>query len=101
MRNLLLLTEKEEIQEITFTDIDKLDYNPIEEKDVLQVGFIKEIIIIKNNVMEVDNYTRDEHEDILTHLFTTKHLMSTVLVVVFLGLLLFSTPLCLPCIIVS
>ena len=49
LRNLLLLTNKNDIDDITFDDVEKMKYCEPENKDKRRVDFTKEIISIKNN----------------------------------------------------
>ena len=42
-----------------------------EDEDTWRAGFIMEIISIKNNAMEVQNFSTEEIEYILNHMCTT------------------------------
>ena len=71
LRNILLLTNKHKIEEITRDDIQKLEYAPIDEKDKWKVGYIKEITDVKFNKLRVENFSTEELDDILEYLCTS------------------------------
>ena len=71
LRNLLLLTDKNTIDDLCKDDIRKLKYNEIDGKDVWKVNMIHEITDIKFNKLEVENFTQDELDEILSHLCTS------------------------------
>ena len=68
IRNILLLTEKDGIENITKHDIKRLKYHEVAKEDTWKIGFIKELIEIKNNQLSLNDFTKEELEDILTHL---------------------------------
>ena len=76
LQNILLLTKKNTIDEISLEDISLEDiktikYNQIEKEDEWKVGFIREVTDIKFNQLEVENFSKEELDDILTYLCTT------------------------------
>ena len=71
LRNLLLLTNKHSINELKKDDINQIKYNEINKEDEWKVNFIKEIIDIKANQIEVENFSYDELDEILNHLCTS------------------------------
>jgi hypothetical protein len=71
LRNLLLLTNKNTIDELGMDDIDKLKYCDIEEDKKWRVQMAKEIIDIKSSKLELDNFSTDELDEMLEHLCTT------------------------------
>ena len=70
LRNLLLLTEKNSIEELCKDDIRNLKYNQIEKKDAWKVGFIHEITDLKLNKLKVEGFSEEELEEILAYLCT-------------------------------
>ena len=70
LRNHLLLTDNT-IDDLCKDDIRKLKYNKIDCKDVWKVNMIHEIRDIKFNKLEVENFTLEELDEILSHLCTT------------------------------
>ena len=70
LRNILLLTNKNTIEEITLEDIKTIKYNQIEKEDEWKVGFIREVTDIKFNQLEVENFSKEELDDILSYLCT-------------------------------
>ena len=89
LRNILLLTDKHRVEELCKDDIRKMKYHEIEEKDEWKVKFIHEITDVKFNKLEVENFSTEELDEILSHLCTTKkhrcHCGPPVWVVVFPG----------------
>ena len=68
VRNILLLTEKDDFEDVTKHDIKKLKYHEISSNDSWKTSFIKEIIEIKNNQLDLNEFTKEELNDILAHL---------------------------------
>ena len=58
VRNILLLTEKDDFEDVTKHDIKKLKYH--ESNDSWKTSFIKEIIEIKNNQLDLNEFTKEE-----------------------------------------
>ena len=66
LRSILLKSSADSIQQLKPHLTAK--YRDIPEGEEFRVGFIKEIIDVKNNKLEVTGFTADELEDILQHL---------------------------------
>ena len=71
LRNILLLTDKPSVEDVTRDDLRKLEYAPIDKEDKWKVKFIKEITDIKFNKLIVEDFTTEELEDILEYLCTS------------------------------
>ena len=71
LRNLLLLTDKNTIDELNMDDIDKLKHCDMEEDNKWKIEMAKEIIDIKSSKLELDNFSTGELDEILEHLCTT------------------------------
>ena len=56
LRNILLLTNKNTIEELSLEDIKGIKYNQIEKEDEWKVEFIREFTDIKFNQVEVENF---------------------------------------------
>ena len=56
------------MQELVPTDVLSLKYNPIENEVRWKITMAKEIIKIKNGNLEVDNFRREELEEMLEFL---------------------------------
>ena len=65
IRNILLLTDKSLIQELVPNDVLALKYNRIENEEKWKIIMAQEIIEIKNGNLEVDNFRREELEEML------------------------------------
>ena len=71
LRNLLLLTDKNSIEEINSDDVRSMNYHPIEEKDAWKVNLIKELTNIKYNELELSEFSREELDEILSYVCTS------------------------------
>ena len=71
LRNIMLLTNKHTVDEICKDDIKELKYAPIDEKDTWKVKFIREITDVKFNQLEVEDFSREELDEILEYLCTS------------------------------
>ena len=71
IRNILLLTEKDTFADISKHDIRKLTYHKIDTEDQWKIGFIREITEIKNDQLNLNEFTKEELNDILEYLCTS------------------------------
>ena len=71
LRNLLLLTDKDNVENLCKDDIRKLKYSKIDCNDVWKVKMINEITDTKFDKLDVENFTPEELEVILVHLCTS------------------------------
>ena len=67
-RNILLLTEKDTIEEIDKHDIKKLKYHEVTLDNAWKIGVVKEISEIRNNQLSLTDFSMEELSDILEHL---------------------------------
>ena len=70
-RNIMLLVGKTSITTVKKDDADKIKYFPIEEDDCWKVDAIKELIDVKNSILEVPGFEINELNEILSHLCTS------------------------------
>jgi hypothetical protein len=71
MRNILLLTDKYDIDELTKDDVRGIKYQKVEENNEWKIKMIKEITDVKYNKLDVENFSKDELEEILSFLCTS------------------------------
>ena len=71
LRNFLMLTNKNDIDELTALDIEDIKYNEIEENDKWKVAMIREITDIKFKQIELENFSIEELNEILDHICTS------------------------------
>ena len=71
LQNIGILTNKNSIEDLCQNNLKELRYKMIENKDVWKVNFIHEITEAKFNKLEVENFTREELDDILHFLCTS------------------------------
>ena len=65
------MTNKNHIDELRKEDVQKLRYQNENQNNYWKIGFIKKIIDLKFNQLEVDNFSKEELDEILTFLCTS------------------------------
>ena len=70
-RNILLLTEKDTIEEINIHDIKKLKYHKVTDENAWKIDLVKEITEIKNHQLSLNEFSMEEITDILKNLCTS------------------------------
>ena len=70
-REIMLLTGKTSVKDVTKMDADKIEYFTMEKKDWWKVDFIKEIIDVKSKIANIDNFNTEELETVLAYLCTS------------------------------
>ena len=68
LRNILLLTDKADIQDLLPADLSNLKYHPIQNADKWKVSILQEILEIKHGNLEVDDFNYDELDEIVEFL---------------------------------
>ena len=71
LRNILLPSDKSNIDDLRKDHIRKIKYQDVDPTNEWKIGFIKEITDVKFNQLEVENFSKEELEDILEFLCTT------------------------------
>ena len=66
LRNILLLTDKDNINDLAVSDIEKMKYHELSENDAWRVDAILELTDVK--FKQADGFTDDEIEEILEHI---------------------------------
>ena len=67
LRSILLQTEAQDVRKLKACDY-KIKYRKIPRNEEFRVGFIKELIDVKNNQLDVHGFNNDELDEILQHL---------------------------------
>ena len=70
-RNIMLLVGKSSVDDVKKVDVEKIEYFPVKETDCWKVDAIREIIEVKNKVLDVEDFLLEELEAILDHLCTS------------------------------
>ena len=68
LRNILLLTDKADIQDLLPADLSNLKYHPIQNEDKWKVSILQEILEIKHGNLGVDDFNYDELDEIVEFL---------------------------------
>ena len=71
LRNILLATNKNNIDEICIDDIRKMVYEELDVRDKWKINFIDKITNVKFNQLDVEQFTREELDEILNFLCTS------------------------------
>ena len=71
LRNILLLTDKYNVDELTKGDVKALKYQNVDENNAWKIKMIKEITDVQLNKLDVENFSKDELEEILSFLCTS------------------------------
>ena len=67
LKSILLKTKFDDIKQLKSSDV-KAMYRDAPASEQYRVGFIKEIIAVKNNILEMADFSAEELDDILLHL---------------------------------
>ena len=70
LRNILLLSKKSNVDKLDIFDFKSINYHPISKEDSWKPGMILEITDIKFNQLEVNGFSYDELEEILSYVCT-------------------------------
>ena len=68
LRNILLLTDKNRIEDITTQDLDNFCYAPTRPEDLWKIEMVKELIDVRAEKYEVSEFAWEELDEILEHL---------------------------------
>ena len=71
LRNILLLTDKMNIDDLRKEHIKEIKYQDADPTSGWKIGFIKEITDVKFNKLEIENFSQEELDDILEFLCTS------------------------------
>ena len=71
LRNILLMTNKSTINDVTKEDIKTLKYKECEPENAWKIVMVKELVEVRNNQLRVKIFENDELDEILTFLCTS------------------------------
>ena len=71
LRNIMLLTEKVKISDLTPEDADSIKYREVPEKELWRIGFLKELIELKDGDLQVNGFSYEEFDDFVKFVCTT------------------------------
>ena len=69
-RKLMLLLNKTSVSDISKDDFKTLTYNAAPSSDEWKIQFAKEIIRVKHNELEIENFKYSEIDEMLEHILT-------------------------------
>ena len=65
LKNIMKLTNRETVKEITVSDIKQLRYHPIPDEEEWRIGIVRDIIDIRNGNAKLENFNAAELNDML------------------------------------
>ena len=68
LRKIMLQTDKLSVAQLCKDDIKKIGYHPTSEQDKWKEGFLRELVQVKENHLEVEGFEPGELDDILEHI---------------------------------
>ena len=68
LRNIMLLTGKNNIEEVKEADLDDMVYVPVTNEDLWKIKFVKELINVREGFLHVENFEDDERNEVLEYL---------------------------------
>ena len=71
LRNIMLLVGRTSVDELDKKDAENVKYYPIDKADIWKVDAIKEMVEVKSERLEIEDFYPDELEDILNDLCTS------------------------------
>ena len=71
LRRIMLLVNKVKVCDVTKKDIDEVKYAEVPPEDEWKVGMVREIIDIKYSRLDVENFNKEELNEILDYLCTS------------------------------
>ena len=67
----MLLTGKNNIEEVKETDLNDMVYVPVNNEDLWKIKFVKELINTREGFLDVENFEDDELNEVLEYLCTS------------------------------
>ena len=67
----MLLLGKVTIDEIRLNDIDSFEYSPVLPDNQWKVDMVREIIEVRGDELKIDNFSRQELDELLEYLCTS------------------------------
>ena len=75
LRKIMLQTDKLSVAQLSKDDIKTIVYHPTSPEDKWKESFVRELLQVKDNQMEVHGFDPQEIDDILEHLCVSRHLV--------------------------
>ena len=70
-REIILLLGKTSLEDVNRRDCENVEYFKISEADSWRVGIIEELINLKNETLDIDNFSDEELDYILNYICTS------------------------------
>ena len=71
LRNIMLLTGKDSIEEIKERDVVDVEYAPVNQEDHWKIQMVMEVIDVRDGQLQLENFSKEEIEDTLEYLCTS------------------------------
>ena len=66
----MLLVKKNNIEDLNPTDIDQIEYCPVDEHDKWKIVFANELLELKSGSLVLPNFESDEIQEMLSYICT-------------------------------
>ena len=67
----MLLIGKDRVEDLKESDVASYEYAPVRSEDTWKITMVKELIDIREGKHEVEEFSKEELDEILEHLCTT------------------------------
>ena len=71
LRNIMLLLNKVTIEGIKLNDIDSFEYSSVQPDNQWKVDMVREIIEVRGDQLKIDNFSRQELDELMDYLCTS------------------------------
>ena len=71
LRKIMHLLQKDSIDDISKSDVNNIVFSPIPKNEEWRIGFLKELLDIRSKDVSLENFSKDEIEDMIQHVCTT------------------------------
>ena len=71
LRKIMHLLQKDSIDDICKSDVNNIVFSPIPKNEEWRIGFLKELLDIRSKDVSLENFSKDEIEDMIQHVCTT------------------------------
>ena len=71
LRKIMQYCGKSRISELTSVEVGKMTYHPISNNEVWQISLVEELLDIRSNSSNIDDWSKEELSDLLEYISTT------------------------------
>ena len=71
LRNIMHLMQKDSIKDLCKSDVQSIVFSPVPENEKWRIGMLKELLEIRSNDLALENFSKDEINDMVNYVCTT------------------------------